>query len=121
MTSLRKRKKTAAALGLSDAELTLAELLDEVLEELRWVRILAYGNQYLLNRHVKLDAAERDRVLEAATRAVEKDGKLVEWRERLAQVRAGALHVHRAMARARKDQAQDQRSAAAGAEGARDG
>ncbi len=103
MTSLRKRKKTAHALGLTEAELTLAELLDEVLAELRWVRILAYGNQYLLDRHVKVDPAERDRVLEAATRAVEQDGRLHDWQERLAQVRGAVATAKRAMSRARRE------------------
>ena len=97
MTSHRKRKKTAAALGLGEGELALAEILEEVLEELRWTRILAYGNQYLLNRFVKIDAAERDRVIEAATRAVEKDGKLAEWKERAGKIKQRALDIKRRM------------------------
>ncbi len=110
MTSNRKRKKTAQALGLTDSELVLAELLDEVLDELRWMRILAYSNQYLLNRFVKVDAAERDRVLEAATRAVEKDQKLHEWRDRIAQVTAKAVEIRRRMGHAVRDVAQQPRS-----------
>ncbi|MBI5851341.1 MAG: hypothetical protein HZB39_10005 [Planctomycetes bacterium] len=123
MTSLRKRKKTANALGLTEAELTLAELLDEVLAELRWVKILAYGNQYLLDRHVKVDAAERDKVLEAATRAVEQDGRLHEWQERLAQVRGAAVTAKRAMSRAMRDLSAGRpgRGAAVAGEGDRDG
>ena len=103
MTSHRKRKKSAQALGLTDSELLLAEVLEEVLDELRWMRILAYSNQYLLNRFVKVDPAERDRVLEAATRAVEKDSKLHEWRDRIAQVTARAVEIKRRMGRAMRD------------------
>ena len=106
MTSRRKHKKTARELGLTERELLLAELVDELLDELRWLQILGYGNQYLLNRHLRVDAAERDRILEAATRAVDKDAKLHEWRERLARVKDGALHVKRSIDRARKDIAQ---------------
>ncbi len=103
MTSNRKFKKTAQTLGLTAPELALAELVDEVLDELRWLRILAYGNQYLLNRHVKVEPEERDRIFEAATRAVDKDAKLHEWRGRLARIRGGALQIQRSMNRARKD------------------
>lgn len=110
MTSNRKRKKTAQALGLSDGELILAELLEEVLDELRWTRILAYGNQYLVNRFLKTDVAERDRVLEAATRAVEKDARLHEWRERLAQVKSRALEARRRMGHAVREVAREERS-----------
>lgn len=103
MTSRRKHKKTAQALGLTERELALVSLLDEVLDEVRWLQILGYANQYLMNRHLEVDAAERDRVLEAATRAVDKDAKLHEWRDRLARVKAGVLHVQRGMQRAKKD------------------
>jgi hypothetical protein len=103
LTSRRKQKKTAQALGLTERELALAELLDEVLDEVRWLQILGYANQYLVNRFVKIDAAERDRILEAATRAVDKDAKAHEWRDRLARVKDGVLHVKRAVNRARKD------------------
>jgi hypothetical protein len=106
LTSRRKHKKTAQALGLSERELALAALLDEVLDELRWLQILGYANQYLVNRTAKVDADERDRILEAAIRAVDKDAKVHEWRERLARIKDGVLHVKRSMNRARKDLAQ---------------
>lgn len=80
-----------------------AELVDELLDELRWLQILGYSNQYLMNRHLKVDAAERDRIVEAATRAVDKDAKVHEWRERLARIKAGELHIKRSINRARKD------------------
>ncbi len=80
-------------MGLTPRELDLAELLAEVLDNLRWMQILAYSNQYLVNEKLEVDKAERDRVLEAATRAVEKDGKLHEWQERLAQLKGNALRI----------------------------
>ncbi len=80
-------------MGLTPRELDLAELLAEVLDNLRWMQILAYSNQYLVNEKLGVDKAERDRILEAATRAVEKDGKLHEWQERLAQLKGDALRI----------------------------
>jgi hypothetical protein len=87
LTSKRKRKKRAESLGLTPRELDLAELLAEVLDRLRWMQILAYSNQYLVNERLCVDKAERDRILEAATRAVEKDHKLHEWHQRLARLK----------------------------------
>ncbi len=75
-------------MGLTPRELDLAELLAEVLDSLRWMQILAYSNQYLVNEKLKVDKAERDRILEAATRAVEKDHKLHQWQERLARLKS---------------------------------
>ncbi len=74
-------------MGLTPRELDLAELLAEVLDSLRWMQILAYSNQYLVNEKLAVDKAERDRILEAATRAVEKDHKLHEWQQRLARLK----------------------------------
>ena len=85
----------------------LAELVEELLDECRWLRILAYSNQYLVSRHVKADPAERDRVLAAATRAVERDGRLHEWQERIAQVKSGMLEATREVKRARRDLARE--------------
>ena len=75
-------------MGLTPRELDLAELLAEVLDHLRWMQILAYSNQYLVNEKLAVDKAERDRILEAATRAVEKDQKLHEWQQRLARLKS---------------------------------
>lgn len=93
MTSNRKRKKRAESLGLTPRELDLAELLAEVLDHLRWMQILAYSNQYLVNEKLCVDKAERDRILEAATRAVEKDHKLHEWQERLARLKSEVSRI----------------------------
>jgi len=75
-------------MGLSPRELDLAELLAEVLDRLRWMQVLAYSNQYLINEKLTVDKVERDRILEAATRAVEKDDKLHEWQQRLARLKS---------------------------------
>lgn len=94
MTSHRKRKKQANAQGLTERELELVEILEEVLESMRWVQILGYSNQYLLEQELDLTKEQRDRVLEAATRSVERDSKLHEWRARLATLKGHMLRVH---------------------------
>ncbi len=106
MTSSRKRKKVAAAQGLSERELALTELLEEVLDSVRWLQILGYSNQYLMNQKLKVTQAERDKVLEAAARAVDKDRKMHEWTDRLAQLKGDVLGIKRSMNRAKKDMAQ---------------
>jgi hypothetical protein len=103
VTSQRKRKKQAAARDLTERELELAELMEEMLDTFRWLQILAYSNQYMINRKLKVDAAERDNVLEAATRAVEGDKKLHEWRRRLAGLKRETVQIKRVVNRARKD------------------
>eukprot|EP00904_Undaria_pinnatifida_P001949 jgi/Undpi1/11755/HiC_scaffold_37.g14050.m1 len=90
VTSNRKRKKQALAEGLTTKELELAELLEEILDAFRWMQILGYSNQYLLKKRIGLNPAEQKRVLEAATRAVDRDAKLHEWHERLARVKGEA-------------------------------
>jgi hypothetical protein len=57
------------------------------------MQILAYSNQYLVNEKLCVDKAERDRILEAATRAVEKDHKLHEWQERLARLKSEVSRI----------------------------
>lgn len=103
MTSRRKRNKTAASRGLTPTELELAELLGEVLDELRWTRILAYSNQFLLSKHVDVSTEERDRILEAATRAVDQDQRLRAWHERLGQLKGEIGRIRPEINRARKD------------------
>lgn len=105
VTSQRKRKKQASSLGLSERELVLAELLEEVLDAVRWMQILGFTNQYLLHQKLDVSPRERDKILEAATRAVDKDAKLHEWRERLARVKGETLRAQRAINRAKKDMA----------------
>lgn len=111
VTSQRKRKKQAASLGLSERELVLAELLEEVLDAVRWMQILGFTNQYLLHQKLKVSPQERDKILEAATRAVDKDAKLHEWRERLARVKGETLRAQRAINRAKKDMARGRAAA----------
>jgi hypothetical protein len=103
MTSKRRRKKTAEAVGLSERELALAELFGELLDSFRWLQILGYSNQYLMTRHLDVSPEERDRILEAATRAVDKDRKLHEWQARLAQIKGEIVQQKRAINRAKRD------------------
>jgi vacuolar-type H+-ATPase subunit D/Vma8 len=55
-----------------------------------------------VNRKLKVPAAERDSILEAATRAVEADKKLHEWNQRLATLKAEVVEIKRRVNRARK-------------------
>lgn len=98
MTSHRKRKKEAAARGLSRRELELTELLEEVLDAVRWMQILGYSNQYLLRDRLDVTPAEQTKVLEAATRAVDKDARLHQWRDRLARLKGEIGRAERAVA-----------------------
>ena len=84
LTSKRKRKKAAVSLGLTERELALVEILEEVLEALRWTQILGYSNQFLINHQLDISEPDRDHILAAATRTVDRDRKLHEWRARLA-------------------------------------
>lgn len=109
MTSRRKHNKQAKNLGLSDRELLLAELVEEMVEQMRWLWVLGYSNQYLVQQTLKVDKAERDKILEAATRSVEKDQKLHEWQERLARIKDEALRSKRGINRAKKEMARERR------------
>ena len=88
---------------MTGAELQLLDLVQEMMHDLRWMQILAYSNQYLLNRKLEVTDAERNQILEAATRAVDKDGKLHEWNERLDRLKAELHNIKRKVNRARKD------------------
>lgn len=103
VTSQRKLKKRAEAQGMTATELQLTELLQEVLSDLRWMQILAYSNQYLMNQKLKVTQEERDQILEAATRAVDKDSKLHEWSSRLDKLKGEITNIKRKVNRARKD------------------
>jgi hypothetical protein len=99
---MRRQKKTAAKQGLSLPELQMVELLEEMLETLRWQQILNYANQFLVQQKLKVEPAERDRILEAATRAVDRDGKLHEWQERIAKLKGEVVQIKRDVSRARR-------------------
>jgi hypothetical protein len=98
--------------GLSERELRLVELLEEVLERFRWMQVLGYASNFLLREKLKITEEERDRVLKAAAAAVEKDGKLAEWRERLARLKEDLVTSKREMKREMK---RDMRMGNAGA------
>jgi hypothetical protein len=86
VTSHRKRKQKAQALGLNDAELQLCELLGQVLELLRWNQVLGYSNQYLLHEKLRVSPEERNQVMRAAAGAVEQDGRIQDWGRRLLEI-----------------------------------
>ena len=93
MTSHRRRKQKAQALGLTGAELELCELLGQVLELLRWNQVLGYSNQYLLHEKLGVDPAERQAVMRAAAQAVEQDGRLQDWGQRLLQIQESLRRI----------------------------
>lgn len=88
---------------MSVPEFALCELVEEVLDRVRWLQILGYSNQFLLDRHANVSDDERNKVLEAAVRAVDKDRVLAGWHARLAQVKQEVARVRPAIRRAQKD------------------
>lgn len=98
MTSHRRRKKQAQSFGLTGAELELVRLLEEVLDALRWTQVLGYGNQFLINQHLHVDTAERDRVMRAAAESVEQDGRLQGWHSRLQDLKQKLLAIDAGLA-----------------------
>ena len=113
MTSLRKRKKQADELGVSTTELALVELLEEVLESLRWTQVLGYSNQFLLQQKLKIETAERDKVLAIAARMVDKDQSLHQWRDRLGRLKGELIAKKRDFARSKKELAGEREAGAA--------
>ena len=103
MTSLRKRKKQADELGMSTTELQLTELLEEILTSLRWAQVLGFSNQFLLQQKLKVTQEERDKVLSAAARMVDKDQKLHEWGDRLARLKGELLQKKRDFAKSKRE------------------
>lgn len=80
MTSQRKLKKPAGALGLTHTEFQLVELLEEVLDSMRWMQV---------------SQVERDQILEAASRAVDQDQKMHEWQERVGRLKTEIVNIQR--------------------------
>jgi len=117
VTSSRKRKREAQRKGLTLAEWSLCELLEQVLAALRWQMVLGYANQYLVHERLSVPADERDRVMRAAAAAVEADGQLLDWGRRLQAVRAQLAAVDRELGAQRPAGAAD----GPGAEGAHGG
>jgi len=80
-------------MGLTEAELQLCELLAQVIELLRWNQVLGYSNQYLLQEKLGLSADERHRVMRAAAGAVEQDGRLQAWGQRLIEIQEALQRI----------------------------
>ncbi len=109
MTSNRDRSKRARSRGLNGAELELVDLVEEMLEQMRWLWILGYTNQFLLNQKLSVSKEERDKILAAAARSVDRDAKLHEWQERLSRIKGEALRMQRDVRRAAKGMARERR------------
>ena len=71
----------------------MLETVEEMLESIKWLKVLGYSNQFTIHRELVQDKAERDRVLEAATRAVDQDADLRRWKDKLAKVRREAVRI----------------------------
>ncbi len=102
MASSRKHKKEAKKLGLNEPELRMAQLLEEVLERFRWLQVLTHTQSFLLREKLKISEAEMDRVLEAASRTVDKDGQLRGWHEELGRLKGQIKEGRRGIRRERK-------------------
>ena len=113
MTSRRRRKRQAEAKGLTEAELDLVELLEEILDAMRWGQVLGYANQFLLQEQLAVTQQDRDRVLEAAAAIVAGEGRIQDWRARLQQVRARLQSLDREL-KARRGTAPPEREASDG-------
>ena len=84
-------------MGLTEAELQLTELLGQVLELLRWNQVLGYSNQYLLHQKLGLTPDERHDVMKAAAGAVEQDGRMQDWGQRLLEIQESLQGIHARM------------------------
>lgn len=100
VTSNRDRKRQREQQGLSEPELRMLELLEEVVERFRWSQVLGYASSFLLREKLKISDEERDRVLKAAAAAVEKDGTLKDWQDRVAALKSDLLQSRRDIKRA---------------------
>ena len=109
MTSQRKRKKDAASRGLTTTELDLVELLEEILDSVKWLQVLGYTNQYLVEHKLDVPQDERDKVVEAAARTVERDRQLQGWFERLGDIKHRVARVHPQIAKSRRQIQAEQR------------
>ena len=109
MVSHRKRKKEASQGGLTEPELEMLQMLEEILERFRWLQVLAHTQSFLLREKLKLDDAELDKVLKAATRAVDQDATWHRWQEGLARLKGDILEGRRAIRRERKRMGREKR------------
>ena len=115
MTSHRDHKKRLRATGLTDPEFAMVGLLEEILERFRWLQVLGYACNFVLSDKLKLPEAERDQVLKAAAAAVEKDGTLKGWHERLARLKQDLVSSRREMERELRNEHGSRREREAGA------
>lgn len=95
--------------GLSEPELAMLELLESVLERFRWLQVLAHTQSYLLREKLRIPQEELDRVLEAASRTVDRDAQQRAWNEEFARIKSGLLEGRRGIQRERKQMRREER------------
>lgn len=120
MASHKKRKKAAAKAGLTEPEMRMLELLEEMLERFRWTQVLVHAQSFLIRDRIKISDAEMDRVLEAASRAIEKDASWLRWEDGLARLRGELIDARRGIRRERKHMARERKGATPQAEATSD-
>ena len=99
MVSHRQRKKHAARMGLNEPELDMLEIMEEVLERFRWLQILSHAQSFLLREKLGISDEELDRVLEAATRAVDQDASFERHLDGIARLKAQVVEGRRGVER----------------------
>ncbi len=102
VVSNRRRKKEAKKQGLTEPELRLVELVEEILDKFRWQQVLVHAQSFLLRDKLKISDAELNKLLEAASRAVDKDAAWTGWQERLGRLKGEVLEARRSIRRERK-------------------
>lgn len=85
----------------------MVELLEGLVQEVKWLQVLGWSNQFLLQRKLELEDGERDRVLEAAARAVDADGRTQEWIEEVGRLKGAILRTTGAMSELLKERGGD--------------
>ena len=100
--SKRSRKKEARKSGLTLPELELVELLEEVIERFSLLEVLTFANNFLISERSQISPAERERIFQAALRAVEPESSVQAWRERLGRIKGEVLARKRDIRRERK-------------------
>lgn len=102
MVSHRKRKKQATKAGLTEHELEMLEMLQEMLERFRWMQVLVHAQSFVMREKLKISDAELHRVLQAATASIEKDASWRRWEAGLGRLKGELLEARRSIRRERK-------------------
>jgi len=114
VVSHKKRKKEASRAGLTEPELQMLELLEEIIDKFRWLKVLAHTQSYIIREKLKLDDKELDHVLRAATRTLDEDSTLRRWEDGLARLKGELVEGRRGIRRERKRLRREDRDARKG-------